>query len=963
MDSSFKYLAKTDLGMLARRIGIDRIIDIHKRLDIVCNPRKSARLSQVIQPTRLEFVEMLVWTLTHSWKPQADPTKFPHQRYVSGGFIRDYILNGRHPNDIDFGIYKNESLGDQQTHGIAQYAGSFKAQFMKDWPNIVMDCQPYTLKTPKKSCLLWCQCPGTPTADLSTESHLDGVLLDGNCRSMKDSLTASDVDLMMIDETGLSLKYDLIFPHSTLDMAIANAVNGKFVMYPHIENISTQFTGDELARGSTLERIARFEGRKSWKCFNTPEWWPGLQKEPIYDLLMCLKLQELGKAIQYVDGGVTMVGTDLDEIPDPALRGRIESYATLEYFGMEASLISQRQKFLKTCVHTGQQYEPTPERLISVIFTQAYTIDAHCTLKDGSAHMLALLYLLPNTMINAEKTLTKCLKDYQARVGKPLSDDGRLHSKSTWNPPCIEIGAVKVVHEQPTTGQLQIVRATVMKYPKAFPLEVGFTPTKYPNPEVPSVEQSLTPQIKNQLGWSGKTKQLTIPSIPATTGDGSGLSGWFGFNTPVPAGTFHGPAVPAVPAVPAEAEADPVEDTLEYLIQKMIEDGHIKLNEQATEAEYKPFDLYFKRKITPQERQMINQKIQEKRKNYQIQQDLLTARKQRKAVLDQRVEKGKAEETRQETEYEKFIREWEADPDKLIVKDFNEFSKEMYPVKRRLDQLRHTLSYTDNVMQKSVMQNEITQLEKKLSKEDELQLQKYINQAKLSNLKFYHRCLLTVENQKRIKKGMKAYERDPTLGDGFPFQRGVVRGPNTALAQLIANEPNNDEVNKFFIYVGENEEREKRGQRRLGPLEIPPETNTPRAEMALHEIEDFKKKMEKQENDRLDEIIKRMDELQTERNEINRTRYPSQEQSQRLKEISKIFESLIVDDHERKLVKGRIVYIQQHVNPNYRPVLPVKPQWGGSYKMKKTKQNKQNKKIKQNKSKRLRKLTHKLHRF
>jgi glycosyltransferase involved in cell wall biosynthesis len=46
-------------------------------------------------------------------------------------------------------------------------------------------------------------------------------------------LSAADVDYMQIDETGLSLKYEgCIFPHSTLDMAIANAYRKEYIFYP-----------------------------------------------------------------------------------------------------------------------------------------------------------------------------------------------------------------------------------------------------------------------------------------------------------------------------------------------------------------------------------------------------------------------------------------------------------------------------------------------------------------------------------------------------------------------------------------------------------------------------------------------------------------------------------------------------------------------------------------------------------
>jgi hypothetical protein len=401
MDATYQYVAKVDLGILMQRIGIQPVLDIVSRVNIVCGQQNPLLLEKRDRFTRLDLILMAAWTLIHTWKPQ-NRDGIPEHRYISGGFIRDYICNGTHPNDLDFGIYLTESFGAQGQRGIEAYARSIHDQFRRDWPNVphhYFQCKVDSGNYRRlKSCLIEFT---TPTeVGLSTESNIETTLFDGNIKSMAKCLSAADVDYMQIDETGLSLKYEgCIFPHSTLDMAIANAYRKEYIFYPPYNfQMDYESVADAVrARGTDLERNTRLTFR-GWQGKNLPRWFPRSVVSPSYELVRNIPFQSLAETVPYQSpNDVTLLTISLDTLPRhnrESLNRLIESYATMEYFGMEVRCIKLRQEALLSYAtrqelwNTSTIGNPNEETLVLHSFNQALLLASDVA--DGTCNIFNL---------------------------------------------------------------------------------------------------------------------------------------------------------------------------------------------------------------------------------------------------------------------------------------------------------------------------------------------------------------------------------------------------------------------------------------------------------------------------------------------------------------------------------------------------------------------------------------------
>ena len=85
----------------------------------LCDPSRSGfagGAGNYIPRDREQVMEMVVWTFLHSFKGGLDSDG--DERQVYGGFVRDYIVRGEAPNDIDSKLGFLESTQIAMNQGL-----------------------------------------------------------------------------------------------------------------------------------------------------------------------------------------------------------------------------------------------------------------------------------------------------------------------------------------------------------------------------------------------------------------------------------------------------------------------------------------------------------------------------------------------------------------------------------------------------------------------------------------------------------------------------------------------------------------------------------------------------------------------------------------------------------------------------------------------------------------------------
>jgi hypothetical protein len=117
----------------------DMIAQVKQRITDVmsthrwCEARGYTHANFVPQ-TREDCLNMLVWTLLHTFQGGMDQDG--HARKVYGGYVRDWIMLGEAPNDVDFQLSETEYVLSYNGGQKNAFIASIQQAMVREWPGL-----------------------------------------------------------------------------------------------------------------------------------------------------------------------------------------------------------------------------------------------------------------------------------------------------------------------------------------------------------------------------------------------------------------------------------------------------------------------------------------------------------------------------------------------------------------------------------------------------------------------------------------------------------------------------------------------------------------------------------------------------------------------------------------------------------------------------------------------------------
>ena len=265
---------------------IERTISgIYNRVWIVCDPNREyfsgvagGNAGNFVPRTREQVMQMCSWTLLHNFT--RGENEDGHDRKIYGGFVRDYIVGGRVPNDIDVQISSADAWMSHDRK--RQWVNDLIQQLQRDWSTACTrdianstGARLFSIKknvaTINHSIFFELHTITTSQFNDSPADGLGSLAIDCNEKNFfrgegdPPGMTC-DVDNISISKTGLALKKPKLCgiesPFSPLGLSMFHCIQREFVFFLEIPR-----GGGDVRRGTARERARRLQGR-GWTWLN-----------------------------------------------------------------------------------------------------------------------------------------------------------------------------------------------------------------------------------------------------------------------------------------------------------------------------------------------------------------------------------------------------------------------------------------------------------------------------------------------------------------------------------------------------------------------------------------------------------------------------------------------------------------------------------------------------------------------
>jgi hypothetical protein len=234
----------------------------------------SRKMYNSVPSNREQVMEMLVWTLLHTFMDGNNLAGEP--RKVYGGFVRDHLLGGHVPNDIDIELYIDEAMAT--LHDKQNWIYDLQMQLKKDWPNAYGKILKnntggglFTLKQNYSTSSYILANFHTITNSLyeseTPSDGLDQLAVDGQPRNVvgvKHPGITCSVDNIAINKHGLILKRPLSgdeSPFPGIGLSISHCIRRCFVFYLELNGPRPEFPVKRNKPPLYWERVQRLESR------------------------------------------------------------------------------------------------------------------------------------------------------------------------------------------------------------------------------------------------------------------------------------------------------------------------------------------------------------------------------------------------------------------------------------------------------------------------------------------------------------------------------------------------------------------------------------------------------------------------------------------------------------------------------------------------------------------------------